>query len=172
LLLPLSFYVVFVLSFDGGCVASDLLYQIRENFGKFMIVIGVLMIIVGVSFFSTTGSVISAASLFFGFLLFIFGFFFLLGVFSGGFRSIDGLGMLFVCFSIVLIVFGLVIMQFQEINVVGYVQEVFKGGRLPFYRLIIATDRPYLWLSDVCLHVGLCLFLIGLAFKAFSFFKG
>ncbi|MEM4713060.1 MAG: hypothetical protein QXQ61_00760 [Candidatus Bathyarchaeia archaeon] len=129
------------------------------------------MIIVGVSLFSTIGSVYSAGSLFFGIMSCIFGLFLQLGVFSEGFRSIGGLGTLFICISIALFVFAAVIIQFQDINVVGYVQEVYKGGRLPFYRLLIATDRPYLWLSDIVVDVGICFLVAGLAFKVYSFFK-
>jgi hypothetical protein len=71
----------------------------------------------------------------------------------------------------VLFIFSVVLIQFQNINVIGYVQEVFRGARLPFYRMLIATDRPFLWLSDFCVHVGLIFLVLGLAFKVYSFFR-
>lgn len=153
-------------------MALDFSDYVRENFGKFMIIVGVLLVVVGLLLLSSVGSAFSASSFFFGLLFVIFGFFVQLGVFSGGVRSLGGLGTLFVCLSIVFFTFGVVIIQFQNINVIGYVQEVFRGARLPFYRMLIATDRPYWWLSDFCVHLGLVLLVVGLAFKVYSIFRG
>lgn len=163
---------IFVLYFFVGCMDLGFSDYIRENFGEVMIVIGVLLVVVGLLFLSTVGTVYSAASLFFGLLFVIFGFFVHLGIFSVNFRSLSGFGTFLLCLSVVFIVFAVVLVQFQNINVVGYVQEVFRGARLPFYRMLITTDRPYLWLSDIFMHVGLYFFVAGLVLKVYSFFRG
>jgi hypothetical protein len=145
---------------------------IEENLGKIMIVVGVLLVIGGVLWLSTVGTVYSAGSFFFGLLFVIFGFFVHLGVFSGGLRSLSGFGTVLICFSVVFFVFAVVLVQFQNINVIGYVREVFRGAPLPFSRMVIATDRPYLWLSDFFMHFGLYFFVAGLILKVYSFFRG
>lgn len=146
-------------------------YGIEENFGEVMIVMGVLLLVIGVLFFSTVGSVYSAVSFFFGLLFVFFGFLIHLEVFSGGLRSLSGLGTTLLCFSVVLFVFSVVVAQFQNIKVIGYVREVFRGAPLPFYRMLIDVERPYLWVSNLCLYFGLYFFGAGLALKVYSFFR-
>jgi len=149
----------------------DVLYDVRENLGKVMILVGVVLVVLGLLSLSTMGSAFSAVNLFFGLLFVSLGFLVHIGVFSGGFRSLNGFGTILICLSVVFFVFAAVVFQFQDIGIVGYVQEVFKGARLPFYRMLISTNRPYSWLSYLCVIIGGVLLFAGLTFKVYSFLR-
>jgi len=140
---------------------------VTENFGKIMIFGGVGLLIIGFLTLNSFGTLWSAISLFFGILLFAYGFFALFGFFSGNLRSLNGLGTILICISVVFFALSLVVFQFLDITVVGWVQEVFRGGRLPFLRPLLSSERPYLWLSGLSVEVALTFLVIGVVLKVY-----
>jgi len=147
-----------VFSFDDF---SDFL---RENFGKFSIVLGVILFFSGLLLFNTFGSFWSALSLFFGVVLSAFGLFFQLELF-GDLRSVSGFGSILIFASIVFFALSISFFQFLEITSFRVVQEIFRGGVLPFGRVIMHTERPYLWLCGLFFWFGVFFFVGGLVVK-------
>jgi hypothetical protein len=140
---------------------------VTENFGKIMVFGGVGLLIIGFLMLTGFGSLWSAISFFFGILLLAFGFFAVFGFFSGNLRSLNGLGTILICISVVFFALSLVVFQFLNIVVVGWMQEVFRGARLPFFRPIWSSERPYLWLSWLSIEVALTLLVIGVVLKVY-----
>jgi len=144
---------------------------IRDYIGKIMVLTGVVLLITGVLAINSFGSVFSAGSLFLGILFAVFGFFVQVGFFSGNLRSLNGAATILICISIVFLAFSLVIIEFLEARLVGYVQMIFHGAPLPFSKAVISTNRPFLWLSSLSLQVGFVFFIAGIALKAFHVLK-
>jgi Cu/Ag efflux pump CusA len=137
---------------------------LRENFGKFSIVLGVILFFSGLFLFNTFGSFWSALSLFFGIVLATFGLFLQLEFF-GDLRSLNGFGSILLFASIVFFALSISFFQFVEITSFRLVQEVFKGAVLPFSRVVMHTERPFLWLCGLFFWLGIFLFVAGLAVK-------
>jgi len=139
---------------------------VTENFGKIMVFSGVGLFIIGFLLLTGFGSMWSAISLFFGILLVAFGFFALFGFFSGNLRSLNGLGTILICLSIVFFALSLVVFQFLNVVVVRWLQEVFRGGSLGA-RALLSSERPYLWLSGLSMEAALALLVIGVVLKVY-----
>ena len=137
---------------------------VTENFGKIMVFSGVVLLIIGFLLLTGFGSMWSAISFFFGVLLVAFGFFAMFGFFSGNLRSLNGLGTILICLSVVFFALSLVVFQFLNIVVIGWLAEVFRGGSLGA-RALLSSERPYLWLSGLSMDVALMLFVIGVVLK-------
>jgi len=152
-------------------ISLDVADSVTENLGKTMILVGLTLLIVGLLLLNSFGSVLSAGSLFFGVLFLVYGFFVQVGFFSGNLRSLNGLGTVFVCISVAFFAFSVVVIQFLDITVIGYVQEIFHGARLPFFRPLISSQRPYMWLSGLCINLSLVFFVAGLVLKVYHFLK-
>ena len=142
----------------------EILDYISDYIGKIMFLIGASLLLVGVLTLNLYGSVLSAGSLFSGILFVIFGMFVQLGLLSGEIRSISGAGTVLICLSIVFVAFGLVVVEFVDVTSKGVVADVFRGAVLG-YRLLLSSDRPYVWVSVICLQAGIGFFLAGLALK-------
>lgn len=132
--------------------------------GKVMFLVGVILLVTGILTLNMTGSTISAGSLFIGILFIVFGLFVQMGFFSGRIRSFGGVGTILICLSIILVSFSLAVSEF--VNITGYdvVLDVFRGAVMGS-QLIMYAERPYLWLSVICLQFGIGFFFAGLAFK-------
>jgi len=143
------------------CVEFDDAFDyLRENFGKFSIVLGLVVFLCGLLFLETFGSVWSAICIFFGIVFVAFGFFFELELFSNV-RSLGGLGVVLIFTAIVFFALSISLFQFLEVSSISYVREVFRGSALPFTRAILHTDRPFLWLCGVFFWVGVVLLFLG-----------
>jgi len=141
--------------------------SVRDNVGKIVFSIGVVILLVGVLTLSILGSMLSAGALFAGILLVVFGLFTQVGLFSGDWRSIGAVGTVLICVSIVLVAYGVVVMEFVEVKFVGTVPVVDRGSILG-YNLVLSSERPYLWLSSLLMQSGLAVFIAGLVLKVFK----
>mgnify|MGYP006267259127 CR=1 FL=1 len=142
----------------------EILDYISDYIGKIMFLTGTVLLVIGALAMNLYGSILSAGSLFFGILFVVFGLFTQLGFLSGKIRSLNGAGTLLICLSIVLAAFGLVVVEFVDVTSKGVVAEIFRGAVMG-YRLLLSSDRPYVWLSVICIQVGIGFFLAGLALK-------
>jgi hypothetical protein len=143
---------------------DDFTEFLGENFGKFSIVIGVILFFSGLLLFNTFGSFWSALSLFFGIVLAAFGLFFQLELFSD-LRSLSGFGSILIFVSIAFFALSISFFQFLEVASFWVIHEIFKGGALPFSKVIMHTERPYLWLCGLFFWLGVLLFVGGLVVK-------
>ena len=142
----------------------EILDYISDYMGKIMFLVGALLLAVGILTLNLYGSVLSAGSLFFGILFVVFGMFIQVGFLSGEIRSLSGAGTVLICLAIVFAAFALVVVEFVDVTSRGVVADVFRGAVMG-YRLILDSDRPYVWLSVICLQVGIGFFFVGLALK-------
>lgn len=142
----------------------------KEYSGKIMFLIGIMLLVVGLLFLSSLGSPLSAGSIFFGIILLVFGLLIQLGFFYGNLRSLNGLGIFLICLSVVLIAFSIALLQFVEISVLHIVTLVFRGT-ITGYKVVLGSERTYIWLSALLLRTGLISLIVGLAIKAYYALK-
>jgi hypothetical protein len=162
--LPLN--IQFLPYLVGGVMSlvSDIADFLRENLGSFSMVLGTFLFFSGLLLFNTFGSVWSALSIFFGIMLAAFGLFSQLELFSD-LRSFSGFGSVLIFVSIAFFALSISFFQFLEISSLRVVQEIFRGGVLPFSRVILHTERPYLWLCSLFFWLGVFFFVGGLVVK-------
>jgi len=141
---------------------ADLL---KDNAGKVVILAGIGLVVIGVLAQNSFGTIESAMSFFFGFLFIFYGFFIQVGLFQVKLRSLGGIGTLLLCVSVGFFALAIVAVQFQDLRILRAVQEFFKGARLPFSRVLVASERPYLWLFSVSLQYCVAFFVAALVFK-------
>ncbi|MEM2703458.1 MAG: hypothetical protein QXR45_09885 [Candidatus Bathyarchaeia archaeon] len=67
--------------------------------------------------------------------------------------------------SIVFFALSIALFQFLEVTSFTVIQEVFKGALLPYKRVVLHTERPYLWLCGLLLWAGFFSFAAGLVVK-------
>jgi len=132
---------------------------------------GVILLIVGLMLITPLGSALSAISLFLGITMTSFGILVKLGFYSAKITSLDGLGTALISISIVLFAFSITLLQFLTLNVIGVVQEIFKGTPLNRYKILYETERPYGMLSIALLKLSLIIFIIGLLIRIYNAFK-
>ena len=152
-------------------MAIDVFKEYLEDYsGSIMIIAGVLLLVVGLMSYNTFGSLLSAATLFFGIIFVSFGFFARLGFFYSRLRSLNGLGTILVCISVVFFALSVAFMEFQAVKGVRTVPDYFRGF-LRGYSVIVTTHRPYVWLGVTSIWVGLASFLAGLIVKVYCALK-
>jgi hypothetical protein len=139
-------------------------YYVREYLGKIMILIGVVLLVLGVLSLNLFGSIYSAGSLFFGIILLFFGFFAQLGFFWGNLRSLGGVGTILICVSVASFALSIAVAQFLEVRSIAYGPVISHGTVLGWAGFLI-TDRPFTWMSDVLMQLGLTLLVIGIVLK-------
>jgi len=138
--------------------------SVRDNVGKIMFAVGVVLVIAGVLTLNLNGSILSAGSLFFGIVLVVFGLFTQMGFFSGNLRSLGGMGTILICVSIIVIACAIVILEFQQVDLVRFVPVVDKGSIIT-WRAVLSSDRPYLLMSVLLAETGVAVFVSGIALK-------
>ena len=144
---------------------------VLDNMGKLVFVLGAALFFVGLLASTQFGTVLSAATLFSGILLLVFGLFSMLGLFSTRFRSLTGVSMLLICVAITLFAFAIVALQFLQIVSVTVAPVYDHGHRLPFSQVILETSRSFVWLSDLCGKAGLVFLVLGLGFRVASAYR-
>lgn len=149
---------------------DDFRAYVADNMGKLIFFVGVILFFVGVLASSMFGTILSAVSFPLGILMVFAGLFLQLGFFSGGIRSLSGMGMVLVCVALTFLAFGLVAWQFLDVVGVGLKAVIFKGW-VAGYSVHLETDRPYLWVSDLCFKFGLGFLFFGVIFKITSLLK-
>lgn len=128
---------------------------------------GALLLIGGVLFLETFGSIISAGSLFFGIVFIAWGLFLRLGFFYTKLRSLDGLGTILVSVSVVFLALSIAVMTFLTVKNTIPVAIYLRGLLLGYYT-IMNTYRPYAWLAQISLWAFIISFLAGVIVKIFS----
>jgi uncharacterized membrane protein len=141
---------------------EDIIDFIKEYIGNILFFIGIILLVFGLLFARTFGSLECAIGLFFGLIFFIFGSFARLGMFSANLRSLTGLGTIIICNSVVFFSFSISIIQFVGVKVLGLVKQP-SGLFMIAYRL----EYPYAGLSQIFMQVSIVSFMIGIALKIF-----
>lgn len=152
---------------------------LKDNQGKILIAIGILLSVLGLGMQSTFYFVIpvavgflSGASLFLGILLIVLGSFVQVGLLPVKWHSVDGLGTVLLCISIGFFDLAIVAIQFQLVT--GFYVEGIPspgGGMGPFVMAIPMSERPFLFLFASGLQFGLAFLVASLIFKAFAYFR-
>jgi hypothetical protein len=142
---------------------------IADSIGAIMVMMGIFLLVVGVFALSMFGTVMSAVSLFAGSLMVFFGLFMQLGFFSKPLMSVNGLGTVLICASVAFLVFSVVVVEFVSITGTRLVAHNFHG--VLSYEMVLATERPYVWISNLFLQAGLGSLGAGVALKVFNFFR-
>jgi hypothetical protein len=140
---------------------------IEDNLGKIMVLVGVLLLVGAVLWFSKLlGSMLSAVSLFSGIVLVFFGLGLQLGFFSGDLRNLGGVGTVLISVSVVCIALSIAAAQFSEITKVVAIPEVFRGGMFGWW-YVPATRPMYAWFSGIMFYASLTAFVSGIVFRIF-----
>jgi uncharacterized membrane protein HdeD (DUF308 family) len=148
-------------------MAIDVLKEyLQEYSGNIMILSGILLLVVGLLYVETFGSLVSVVAFFFGIVLFTFGFFARIGLFSLKLSSLNGLGTVLICVSVMLFALSFSLIEFEAVASITYMPEM-VGGEL-IYIPQVNTYRPYAWLSFISIEVGLPIFFVALIAKVFS----
>jgi hypothetical protein len=149
----------------------DVVYYVEEYLGKLMFLIGIILLLVGVLSFNLFGSIMSAASVFFGIVCVVFGLFFQLGVFSVKFRSLNGVSIILFCASIVCLAFSFVVLEFLSTAIVDW--DIFIIGHTQrfVFAPVFYSERPYLWVSGIFMFLGLALLIIGIVLRVYNSLK-
>ena len=137
---------------------------VRDNVGKIIFAVGVMLAIAGVLTLNLYGSWLSAGSLFFGIMLIVFGLFVQVGFFSGDLRSLGGVGTILICVSIIIVAYAIVILEFVKVDLVRFVPVVDRGSIIA-WRAVLSSDRPYLLMSVLLAESGLAVFASGIVLK-------
>jgi hypothetical protein len=140
---------------------------LEEYLSGIIFLVGIVLLFIGLLFLKATGSVLSATSFFLGITFIAFGIFIKVGFFSMKLRSLDGFGTILVCSSVLLFALAIALIQFLEIRVVGFTQEVFRGVPLPYFRVHIESERPYAYMVDILIKASVIQFLTGLIIKIY-----
>ena len=157
----------------------ELMDFLKDNLGKVLITLGIVFFLSGILLISTFYFELSAPSvavptvpMFLGITFIAYGFFVQVGLFSGRWRSINGLGTILLCISVAF--FALAITAIQVQLVTGFEVEDAPsrgGGRSPFSMVFPYSTRPFLSLFGLGLEWGVGFFVAGTIFKAFSYLR-
>jgi hypothetical protein len=149
---------------------DDLRDYVSDNMGKLIFVGGAVFLAVGVISSSVVGSILSAVTLLLGILFVFGGMFFQLGLFSGGLFSWSGFAMVLVLVAIVGFAFGFVALEFLDV-VYGIQPVIFRATVMGYELIVVKTDRPYVWLSDLCFKFGFGFLIVGVVLRIASALK-
>jgi hypothetical protein len=83
-------------------------------------------------------------------------------------RSLSGISTVLICTSVVLFAFSMAIIQFVDVRIVGYIQEVFKGAPTGFVRIIFHSERPFLGLVQFLIWTSIVVFVAAIIIKVFQ----
>lgn len=149
-------------------MAIDVLKEyLQEYSGNLMIFSGIVLLVVGLFYVENFGSLVSVVAFFFGIVLFIFGFFARVGLFSLKLLSLNGLGTILICVCVAFLALSFAVIEFQAVASVVTVYQRGPGGKLIPYQEV-NTYRPYAWLSFDLIGIGLPILFAGLIAKAYS----
>jgi uncharacterized membrane protein len=151
---------------------------LREYVGRILIGLGLVLIVVGIMalgtfYFSIPGfAVVPILALFLGQVFVVYGFFIQVGLFSGRWRSINGLGTVLLCLSVACFAMAVVAIQIQLVT--GFEHDVVfsHSSRITSTMFVPISLRPFLFLFDYGLELGTAFFVASLVLKLISFFKG
>jgi len=151
----------------------------RDNLGKVMIAVSILLLILGIlmlgtSYFSIAETAfIPVISSFLGVLLLVCGLFVHVGLFSGRWRSVDGVFTVLLCISVGF--FALAISAIQVQLVTGFEEMTIPcrsgtGAALArtFALYFPISVRPYLFLFSLGLQWGIVFLSASLILKVFN----
>jgi hypothetical protein len=157
----------------------ELMDFLRDNLGKVLIALGIVFFVSGIMLLSTFYFELSALSvavptvpMFLGVMFIAYGFFVQVGLFSGRWRSINGLGTILLCISVAFFALALTAIQIQLVT--GFQVEDMpsrSGGTSSFSMLFPYSTRPFLSLFGLGLELGVAFFVAGIMVKAFSFLR-
>lgn len=149
-------------------MTSEIIKDYLEEYsGGILLIVGIALLLTGLLFLKTTGSLMSAISFFIGITFTAFGIFIKVGFFSVKLRSLDGLGIMLVCSSVLLFALSIALIQFSEIRVAGFTQEVFRGVPLPYFKLHLESERPYASIVSILIKLSVIQLLLGTAIKIY-----
>ena len=111
-----------------------------------LIAVGIVLAIFGIFTSSAFGTIFSASGLFAGSLLVIFGFLSQVGLLSVEWRSINGVGTVFLCVIVCFFVLAAVSLVFQEVSYVRTARAVFHGNFLPWSVAYVHTNLRFVYL--------------------------
>lgn len=149
-------------------MAIDLLKEyLVEYASSILFFSGFLLLVAGVLLLETFGSILSAASLFFGIVFVAWGLLLRLGFFYLKLRSLDGLGTILLSVSVIFLALSITGMTFLAVKdtiiVPTYIRGIFGG-----YYTILDTYRPYAWLAAVSLWAFTVSLVAGVIVKIYS----
>lgn len=150
-------------------MAIDVLKEyLQEYSGAILVFSGIVLLVVGLMFMQSFGSPVSAISFFFGIIFVVFGFFARIELFSSKPSSLNGLGTILICISVVFFSLSFSVVEFQA--VAGYVSipQYSRSGKFIGNEVEPIIYRPYAWLSFTSIGIGLLIFFAGLIAKAYS----
>jgi hypothetical protein len=149
-------------------MAIDLLKEyLVEYASSILFFSGFLLLVVGVLLLETFGSILSAASLFFGIVFVAWGLLMRLGFFYMKLHSLDGLGTILLSASVVFLalsIAGITILQVKHV----YLVSTFIRGNFAGYYTILETYRPYASLAIISLWAFIVSLLAGVIVKIYS----
>jgi uncharacterized membrane protein HdeD (DUF308 family) len=124
-------------------MAIDVFKEYLEEYsGSIMIIAGVLLLVAGLVSYSTFGSVLSAATLFFGIIFVSFGVLARLEFFYQRLRSLNGLGTILVCIAVVFFALSVAFMEFQAVKGTRTIPDYYRGF-LRGYSVIVWKLKIY-----------------------------
>ncbi len=135
-----------------------------DNLGKVVFLIGVVFLVVSLSIYNGFGFMFFAVSCFLGIVFTVFGLLSQLGFFSVSLRSFSGVGTILICMAVIFVASSVALFGFLEVTSSRVVAEIFKGAILG-WKVILSTERPYLWLSALLIRLGFAFFGFGVLFK-------
>ncbi len=148
----------------------DLGSYLSDNVGKVVFFFGAVFLIIGVFTSNQFGTILSAVTLFLGVVMVFVGLFHQLGLFSGNIRSLSVMGMILICIAIAFLTFSLVAWAFLDIVGTKLGTVIFKGW-IAGYEILFETDRPYVWLADLFMKLGLGILVFGIGMKIASMYR-
>lgn len=144
----------------------DFMDFLTENLGRILIAAGIISFVLGILSLTTIYTVVPAVALFLGPVLVAYGFFFQLGFFSVRWRSISGFGTVLLCASVVFFSLAFVAIQFQEIPFWFVRGEATHTTTMTEFFAIPWSIRPFFFIFDNGIQLGIVSLVAGLAFKA------
>ena len=155
-------------AFKAKLMAIDLLKEyLVEYASSILFFSGFLLLVAGVLLLETFGSILSAASLFFGIVFVAWGLLLRLGFFYLKLRSLDGLGTILLSVSVVFLalsISGVTILAVRHV----YLVPTYIRGFLSGYIQILDTYRPYAWLATISLWACIISLVAGVMVKIYS----
>jgi hypothetical protein len=129
---------------------------------------GIALLVVGLMFMQSFGSPLSMIGFFLGIILVTFGFFARIGLFSSKLGSLDGLGTILICVSVVFLSLSFAVIEFSAVAGYESIPIFSRSGKFIGMEQEPIIYRPYAWLSLTSIGIGLPIFLAGLIVKAYS----
>lgn len=140
---------------------------LEEYLGGILFLVGIILLLIGLLYLKATGSLLSAICFFLGITFTAFGILIKVGFFSVKLRSLDGLGTMLVCSALLFFALSIALIQFLEIQVAGFTQEVFRGVPLPYFRVHLVSERPYANIVGILIRLSVIQFLSGIVIKIY-----